>query len=353
MTLFDVVKVFSLSALAFICGICFTPLVIKILEKFDMRKKIRDASVAPVFANLHKAKSGTLNGGGILIWGTLFFVISIIYLLSRFTNIAVFDYLNFLSRSQTWLPLGALLGAAIVGLIDDVVNTKGIFPKVAGLSVKFKTLIYVAIAAIGALWFYFKLGFDTIHIPFIGDFSIGWWYIIFFIFVVTATTFAVNEIDGLDGLAGGTVFPALITYAVIALIQGKVDLASFLVVLVGGLLAFLWINIPPAKTFMGDTGAMALGIVLGVVSMLTNYSLLLPIIGLVFVFDTGSVIVQKIYKKIYHKKLFLSAPIHHHFQAKGLAEHTITMKFWIISWICAIVGLAIFMMDRIVLPPAI
>ncbi len=353
MILLDVVKVFSLSAIAFVLGICFTPLVLKILTKCEMRKKIRDESVAPVFANLHKAKSGTLNGGGILIWGTLVVLISVFAILSKVTNIWVFDFLNFLSRSQTWLPLGALLGAAIVGLIDDVVNTKGLFPKVAGLSVKFKTLIYVAIAAIGAFWFYFKLGFDTIHVPFVGDFSVGWWYILFFIFVVTATTFAVNEIDGLDGLAGGTVFPALIAYAVIALIQGKADLASFLVVLVGGLLAFLWINIPPAKTFMGDTGAMALGIVLGVVAMLTNYSLLLPIIGLVFVFDTGSVIIQKIYKKIYKKKLFLSAPIHHHFQAKGHAEHTITMKFWVISWICAIVGLAIFMMDRIVLPPSI
>ncbi len=346
MTFIDIVKVFSLGSLTFVFGTIVSPLLLKFLAKMGMGKKIREESVAPIFASMHKAKSGTLTGGGILIWGMAVLVILVIAFLSKFTDIKIFRELNFLSRSQTWLPLGALIGAALVGLVDDYINVKGLIPKVGGITVKWKLLIYIAIALVAALWFFLKLGFDTIHIPFIGDYSIGLFYIPFFIFIVVSTTFAVNEIDGLDGLAGGTIFPALLAYAVIALVQGKTDLATFLLVIIGGLLAFLWINIPPAKAFMGDTGAVALGITLGVVAMLTNYSFLLPIIGFVFVVDTGSVIVQKIYKKIYKKKLFLSSPIHHHFQAKGMAEHTITMKFWIISWLCSIIGLVVFLLDR-------
>lgn len=349
MTFIDIAKVFSLGSITFIVGTFLAPLLLKFLAKMEMGKKIREESVAPVFASMHKAKSGTLTGGGILIWGMTVLVIFLLSLLSQFTDITLFDKLNFLSRSQTWLPLAALVGAAIVGLVDDYINVKGLIPKVGGITVKWKLLIYFVIALAAALWFFFKLGFDTIHVPFVGDFAIGLFYIPFFIFIVVSTTFAVNEIDGLDGLAGGTVFPALLAYAAIALVQGKADLATFLVVIIGGLLAFLWVNIPPAKVFMGDTGAVALGITLGIVAMLTNYSFLLPIIGFVFVIDTGSVIVQKIYKKIYKKKLFLSSPIHHHFQAKGMLEHTITMKFWIASWICSIVGLVVFLLDRVVM----
>ncbi len=348
MTFIDIIKVFSLGAGTFLVGSLLSPILLKFLAKIGMGKKIREENTAPVFVSMHKSKSGTLTMGGILIWGVTLIVIFTFALLSKFTDIALFDNFNFLSRAQTLLPLGALMGAALVGLIDDYINVKGLIPKVGGITVKWKLLIYVLIATIGALWFYFKLGFDIIHIPFSGNYAIGLWYIPFFIFVVVATTFAVNEIDGLDGLAGGTVFPALLAYAVIALVQGKADLASFLVVIIGGLLAFLWVNIPPAKVFMGDTGAVALGITLGVVAMLTNCSFLLPVIGFVFVVDTGSVIIQKIYKKIYKKKLFLSSPIHHHFQAKGILEHTITMKFWIVSWICSIIGLVIFLLDRIV-----
>lgn len=347
MTFVDIIKVFSLGAGTFIVGTMLAPLLLKLLAKFEMGKKIREESVAPIFASMHKAKSGTLTGGGILIWGMTFAVIMFFFVLSKITDFKIFEELNFLSRSQTWLPLGALIGAALVGLADDYINVKGLIPKVGGITVKWKLFIYLLIAFIGACWFFFKLGFDTVHVPFMGDFAIGWLYIPFFMIVVASTTFAANEIDGLDGLAGGTIFPALLAYAAIALVQGKADLATFLVVMIGALIAFLWVNIPPAKVFMGDTGSMALGITLGVVAMLTNYSFLLPVIGFIFVIDTGSVIVQKIYKKIYKKKLFLSSPIHHHFQAKGMAEHTITMKFWIISWISAIVGIVIFLLDRI------
>lgn len=346
MTLLDIAKVFSLSTVAFLMGSALSPLLLKLLAKFKMRKQIREESTAPVFVSMHKSKSGTLTGGGILVWGITVILTVLMYLISKLFPDSKISFLNFLSRKETWLPLGALIGAALVGLVDDYINVRGLIPKVGGITVKWKLVIYTAIAFIGALWFYFKLGFDIIHVPFFGNFYIGWWYIPFFILVVVATTFSVNEIDGLDGLAGGTVFPALASYAVISLVLGRVDLATFVMVIVGALLSFLWINIPPAKAFMGDTGAVALGITLGVVAMLTNYSLLLPIFGIVLVGESLSVIIQKISKKFFHKKIWISTPIHHHFQAKGMAEHTITMKFWIVSFMSAIVGLVIFFLDR-------
>lgn len=346
MTLLDIAKVFSLLTIAFIMGSVLSPFLLKALAKFKMGKQIRDESTAPVFVSMHKSKSGTLTGGGILIWGITVILIILMFFIAKLFPEDKISFLNFLSRKETWLPLGALIGAAIVGLIDDYINVRGLIPKVGGITVKWKIVIYTAIAFIGAMWFYFKLGFDTIHVPFLGNFYIGLWYIPFFILVVVATTFSVNEIDGLDGLAGGTVFPALASYAVISLTLGRVDLATFVMVIVGALLAFLWVNIPPAKVFMGDTGAVALGITLGVVAMLTNYSLLLPIFGFVLVCESLSVIIQKISKKFFHKKIWISTPIHHHFQAIGMAEHTITMKFWIVSLMSAIVGLVIFFLDR-------
>lgn len=346
MNLLDIAKVFSLSTMAFIMGSALSPLLLKLLAKFKMAKQIREESTAPVFVAMHKAKSGTLTGGGILIWGITILLIFLMFIIAKLFPGTKISFLNFLSRKETWLPLGALIGAALVGLVDDYINVRGLIPKVGGITVKWKLLIYTAIAFIGALWFYFKLGFDSIHVPFLGNFFIGLWYIPFFIFIVVATTFSVNEIDGLDGLAGGTVFPALASYAVIALILGRVDLATFVMVIVGALISFLWINIPPAKAFMGDTGAVALGITLGVVAMLTNYSLLLPIFGFILVVESMSVIIQKFSKKFFHKKVWISTPIHHHFQARGMAEHTITMKFWIISFISAIIGLVIFFLDR-------
>ena len=210
-----------------------------------------------------------------------------------------------------------------------------------------RLLIYTVIASFGAWWFYSKLEWSMVHLPFIGNFDIGLWYIPIFIFILVATAFSVNEVDGLDGLAGGTLLTAFGAYGVIAYSQGHFDLAAFCGVIIGALLAFLWFNIHPAKFFMGDTGAMSLGITLGVIAMLTNQFLLLPIISLILVAESGSVILQLISKKLRHgKKVFLSAPIHHHLEAKGWPESQITMRFWIISFMTAAIGLIIAFLDR-------
>jgi len=161
-----------------------------------------------------------------------------------------------------------------------------------------------------------------------------------------ATAFSVNEIDGLDGLSGGTLLAAFGAYGAIAFAQGKIELAAFCGVIIGALLAFLWFNINPARFFMGDTGAMSLGVTLGIVAMLTNSALFLPIIGFLFVIESLSVIIQVISKKFFGKKVFLSAPIHHHLEAKGWPEPKIVMRFWIISAVMAVVGVILFLIDK-------
>jgi len=210
---------------------------------------------------------------------------------------------------------------------------------------KHRLLIYTLIALFGAWWFYFKLDWDLVRVPFLGTFSLGWWFIPFFVFVIVATAFSVNEADGLDGLAGGIVLAAFSTYGVIAFMQGNYNLATFCGVIVGSLLAFLWFNVNPARFFMGDTGAMSLGVALGIVAVLTGYPLLLPVIGFLLLIESMSVIIQVLSKKIRKKKVFLSAPIHHHFEAKGWPEPKIVMRFWIIAGVTSVLGLIIAIID--------
>jgi phospho-N-acetylmuramoyl-pentapeptide-transferase len=176
--------------------------------------------------------------------------------------------------------------------------------------------------------------------------EISWWYIPVFIFIIVATSFSVNETDGLDGLAGGTLMIAFIAYGIISFALGRYELAAFCGVIIGALLAFLWFNIPPARFYMGDTGAMSLGVTLGVIAMLTNSALLLPFIGFIFLIESLSVIIQTISKRCRHKKVFISSPIHHHYQAIGWPESKVVMRFWVIAALGAVLGLIIFFVDR-------
>ena len=211
---------------------------------------------------------------------------------------------------------------------------------------KHKILLYTAVAAIGAYWFYFKLGWNIFYIPFLGTFSVGFWYIPIFIFVIVATAFSTNETDGLDGLAGGVLLFAFAALGALAFTQRHYDLAAFTGVIIGSLLAFLWFNIYPARFFMGDTGAMSLGVTLGVVAMLTNAAMLLPLIAFILVLESGSVIIQVLSKKFRKKKIWQSTPIHHHFEAIGWPETKVTMRFWIISAVTAAVGLIIGLLGK-------
>ncbi len=313
-----------------------------------MGKAIRLASETPVFASLHAKKKGTPTMGGLLVWVTVLFAAVGFGFLGRLLPSSVFAQLSFLTRPQTLLPLGAFVASALVGLLDDYLNVRKLGAHGGGLRARHRLLIYAGIAAVGAWWFAAKLGWDLLHVPFIGTFSIGWWYVPVFLFVIVATAFSVNETDGLDGLAGGTLFIAYAAYAVIAFAQGKYDLSVFCGAIIGSLLAFLWFNIHPARFFMGDTGAMSLGVTLGIIAMLTNAAFLLPIIGFVFVLETVSVILQVFWRKAFRRKLLLSAPFHHHLEARGWPEAQIVMRLWVIAFVAAGFGVALALLDALI-----
>ncbi|HEX5797058.1 MAG TPA: phospho-N-acetylmuramoyl-pentapeptide-transferase [Candidatus Saccharimonadales bacterium] len=253
--------------------------------------------------------------------------------------------LNF-SREQTWLPLAAFLGAGFVGLIDDVINLRGSGNGTGGLSAKLKLGLITLVALIGGLFFYYKLDYNSIQVPGIGDLGIGLLIIPLFVLVVLSTANAVNISDGLDGLAGGLASSAFGVYAIIAFTQGRFGIAGFCLTIVGALLSYTWFNIYPARFFMGDVGSFALGTALGVVAMITDTVLLLPIIGAVFVVEAGSSLIQILSKKFRGRKVFKVAPIHHHFEASGWPETKVTMRFWIMGQVSAFVGLIIYIIGN-------
>ncbi len=358
MTIFtyNVIKILLLVTLASCIAFLISKPLIKYLYKFQFwkknaREKSIDGKATPVFYELHQKRETTIpRSGGIIIWLTVLILIIICFLLYNFSDVWWLKNLNFLSQKETLLPLFSLIIASLLGLADDiaVVSGKG---KYAGGGIRFwvRLAMVVLIGLVGGLWFYFKLGWDTINIPLIGNFpnginlSIGPFYIPLFI-IVTLACWASGVVDGLDGLSGGvfgTVYGAL---GIIAFSQGKYDLATFCAVILGTLFSFLWFNIPPAKFYMGETGILGLTVTLAVISFLTDSVLVLPIIAGILVIEVSSVIIQLISKKFFHKKIWQSTPIHHHFEAKGWPPYQITMRFWILSAVFAMLGVAIRLM---------
>jgi phospho-N-acetylmuramoyl-pentapeptide-transferase len=314
---------------AFILGMLLTPVYTFFAYRYKFWKKQRATSTTgealQVFNKLHeeKFKRNIPTMAGVVT------VLAITFVTIMFN----------LDRAQTWLPLAALIGGGAVGLFDDIINIRGNGNGVAGMrsSVKF---IMITLLGLALGWYFsVKLGYDIIHIPFAGDWVVGWWMIPLFAFAVIATGNAVNISDGLDGLAGGLVAIAFGAFGVIATLQSHFLLAGFCFTVLGAVLAYLWFNIYPARFFMGDVGSFALGTSLGVVAMLTNTFFLLPVIGIVFVAEAGSSLVQILSKKIRHKKIFISAPIHHHLEAIGWPETKVTMRFWVIGAAAAFVGI--------------
>ncbi|HXF44317.1 MAG TPA: phospho-N-acetylmuramoyl-pentapeptide-transferase [Candidatus Paceibacterota bacterium] len=346
MLVFEAVRVLIIFAFAFVVALFITPFVAHFLEKYGLKKKnIRDEKTAPIFYRFHKDKSQTPTMGGIIIWATVLGMAAVFLVLRTFLD-GFANYFDFVNRAETYLPLATLFFTAVVGLIDDMFGILGKGPHGGGLSIKQKLLLYTGVALVGAWWFFFKLGWDVLYVPFLGNIYIGPWYIPFFVFVIVATAFSANETDGLDGLAAGTLFFSFAAMAVVAFILQRFDLAAMNAAILGALLAFLWFNIHPARFFMGDTGSMSLGITLGVMAMLTNTALYLPFFGIVLVGESLSVIIQVISKRFRGKKVFLSAPIHHHFQGIGWIESQITMRFWIISAVATTFGLVLFFLAR-------
>lgn len=345
MIVLQAVKVLSLSMAAFLVAFTLAPFISKLLYRLKAAKQIRTSSEAPIFSKLHAKKAGTPTMGGLIIWGTVILMALGILILSTIFD-GFWTYLNFVDRAETYLPLAAMVIAGTLGMVDDIFGVLRIGGASGGLKVSQKLVLYFFLAVLGALWFYYRLDWNILVIPLVGQVSIGWFYIPLFIFVIVSSAFSANETDGLDGLAGGVLLFAFIALTVVAFTLGRFELATFGGVVIGALLAFLWFNIYPAKFFMGDTGSMALGITMGVIAMLTNTTLLLPFFAPILVIESVSVIIQYFSKKFRGKKVFLSAPIHHHFEALGWPETQVTMRFWIISAIASAFGLAIFFLNR-------
>ena len=342
---FQAIRLLILTGITFIVALVITPLVTKLLFKYRAGKQIRSAADAPIFSSLHKGKEGTPTMGGIIIWASVLGLALIFFLINYFFGDG-WEYFNLINRAETYLPIAAMLIAALLGFVDDVLGILRIGPKGGGISMKHKLLVYLFIGLIGAYWFFVKLGWTTLYVPFAGYFQIDGWYIPLFLFVMVASAFSANETDGLDGLLGGVSLFSFASLTVVAFVMGRFDLAVFTAMIVGALLAFLWFNIYPARFFMGDTGSMALGITMGVIALLTNTVLLLPFFAPILVIESLSVIVQMISKKIFKRKIFLSTPIHHHFEALGWHESRVTMRFWIVSAVSNGLGLVLFFLSR-------
>lgn len=328
--------IFGLTIGSFIVVTFLTPYYYRFLVKYNFRKQLReetaDGKLAVIFQKLHKEKSGTPTIGGVLIW----FPVALIVFLSPLAQWLGISRFSLFNRNETYLPVLTLIATALLGLVDDYLNMRG--NKNKGLKVKPKFLWLTLFGILGGLWFHFKLGYDLIHIPGLGNVTIGAWYIVLFTFIIVASANAVNITDGLDGLAGGLVVIAFTALGIIAYLQGLIILTAFCSLIVGTTLAFLWFNIPPALFYMGDTGALALGATMGVIAMLTNSVLILPFLAFLFLIEATSSLLQLIWKKYFGKKIFRIAPLHHHFEEQGWPEEKVVMRFWIIGAFMAALG---------------
>jgi phospho-N-acetylmuramoyl-pentapeptide-transferase len=285
---------------------------------------------------------GTPRVGGIIVWGAVIIGILLMWMLSRIIDVGIFSKLDFLSRNQTLLPLLGLTIGAVIGLFEDMLEIyKGTHTRfIHGLSSKYLVSIIIVIGFFISLWFYFKLGVSNVYIPFVGDISLGFLFIPFFILVMLGT-FSSRVIDGIDGLAGGVLATIFTGFSIIAFTQNQIDLSAFSAVVTGGIMAFLWFNVPPARFYMGETGMLALTITLTIIAFLTDKVVLLLVIGFPLVATSVSSLIQITSKKYFNKKVFKIAPLHHHFEAIGWSRSKITMRYWIFSIICMLVGVLI------------
>lgn len=351
-TITNVVKVFGLSALSFMLAIFLTPFLTNLMYKYKLwRKDVRelspDGSRTPLFAALHKERETSVPRlGGVLIWVTAILVALLFWVMAQVTDNPFWDKVNFLSRNQTWLPLFILLASSLLGLADDLLQVfrKGTYVA-GGIKFKHRLLAVFLIALAGALWFYLKLDWRTIYIPGLGDVFIDGWYIPLFVGTMILL-FSSSIVDGIDGLSGGVFAAIFAAYGGIAFFRGQIDIAAFAGVILGALLAFLWFNIPPARFYMGESGMLGLTTSLTVIAFLTDSVVVLPIIGFILMAEVTSDVIQFASKKFRGKKVFLIAPIHHHFEALGWPPHKVTMRFWIVGVVVAIIGMVIALIGR-------
>jgi phospho-N-acetylmuramoyl-pentapeptide-transferase len=298
----------------------------------------------PIFDKFNKSKNGTPVGGGILVLLTTVFVFFLFILMYSAFKKNIFS--NYPSASgEILIIIFAFLSFGILGFLDD-------FKKIAflkknqffGLRLRHKFIIELILSLIISCLLFFNLKISIIYIPFFGVFDISYFYILFSTFVIMAFANAVNITDGLDGLAGGILLFALVGFWVISRSILDVPTSLFIAAWLGGLMAFLYFNIFPARLFLGDTGALSFGATFAVIGLVLGKALALPIIGGVFVIEIASSLIQIVGKKYLHKKIFPVAPFHLYLQYKGWQEPKIVMRLWLVSIIFVIFGLMIAFM---------
>lgn len=334
---------------AFVLGMIAAPVLTHYLYLYKAWKKTPgkhafDGTIADEFNRLHNANEVRApRMGGIVVWGSVLLTTLGIGIISKLIPLQSLTELNFLSRSQTWLPLAALMVGALTGFIDDLMVIR---PGGEGLRLRWRLLIVVALSSFIGWWFFAKLAVTAVNIPFAFSLEIGWLIIPLFIFVSLAL-YASGVIDGIDGLSGGVFASIFASYTIIAFAQNQINLAAFCACVVGGLLAFLWFNIPPARFYMSDTGTMALTLALGVVAFMTDDLgggvgiAVLPIIGGLLVATVASDVAQIISKRFFGVKLLRIAPLHHHFEAIGWPGQKVVMRYWVLSVVLAFAGVIV------------
>jgi phospho-N-acetylmuramoyl-pentapeptide-transferase len=352
----DIIKVLLPSLFSFLCGILLSPFLADFLYKKKLWKKKsvektidgREATISSMLHNDEAKKTPRL--GGIIIWFSVFATALSLWAFSKLFPGPITEKFDFISRSQTWLPLFAMLIGAIVGAIDDLLvadffKKKGSYVG-GGLSFPIRLFTVACIGLFAGYWFYEKLGVQSVFVPFYGDFHLGLFYIPFFI-IVTVAIFSTSVIDGIDGLSGGIFATIFSSVGIITFLHGQINIATLCFVIVGAILGFLWFNVPPALFYMTETGILALTLALSVISFMADITLYLLIIALPLFVTSGSVILQLLSKKYRGKKIFLVAPLHHHFEAKGWSRATITMRYWIVSSMCALMGIVLVLLTYV------
>lgn len=351
--LLDLIKIFIPALLSFAIGIGITPVLTHYLYAHRMWKRRAgkvglDGKGAPMFNKLHGAReTGTPRLGGVLIWASATLAIMGVYVAGSAFGSSFFSKLDFLSRDQTWIPLSALLIGACIGLIDDLFEIKGNRDgTTGGLSLRKRLLVVGVVGLLVGLWFHYKLDVATVGVPFYGPLTLGWLIVPIFT-VITIAVYSGGIIDGIDGLAGGIFAIMFGAYGAIAFFQSQINLAAFCAALLGGILAFLWFNIPPARFYMSETGSMALTLTLAIVAFMTDSLgegeglLVLPLIAFPLLITSLSVIVQMFFKRFFHRKVLEISPLHHHFEAIGWPSYKVTMRYWVLSVIFALFGLVV------------
>lgn len=310
----------AIGGFAFIVALLIGDPIIQLLRRRKVGKQIREEGPAS-----HFVKEGTPTMGGLIVFSAV--------------AIATIPF-NLIGRLSILLPLFVVVAAGLLGGIDDLMNLSG--GRLKGMSARFKMLWLLLIATATALVLHFGYGLSTVYVPFVGKIELGWIYIPIALVCITGMANAVNITDGLDTLAGGLAAFAFGAYGVIAYLQGQSYLVTFCFTVVGALLGFLWFNAHPARVFMGDTGSLALGAGLATVGFLTGQWLLLGLIGIVFIAELLSVMLQVAYFKLTGgRRIFKMSPLHHHFEQIGWAETQVALRFWLVGMMAGMLGIAL------------